>query len=64
MRPTRRAVTVGHEAPSPGLASKVPNGSVPATFAWPSPACCPFRAYLVRLPVYAEPDQDVCGVDM
>ena len=33
-----RAVTVGNEAPVPGLAGKVPSGSVPATPAWPSPA--------------------------
>jgi len=32
-----QAVTVGNEAPVPGLASKVPSGSVPATPAWPSP---------------------------
>jgi len=32
-----RAVTVGNEAPVPGLAGKVPSGSVPATPAWPSP---------------------------
>ena len=35
--PTRRAVTVGNEAPPAGLASKVPDGSDPSTLAWPSP---------------------------
>ena len=34
--PTRRAVTVGNEAPPAGLASKVPGGSDPSTLAWPS----------------------------
>jgi hypothetical protein len=34
--PTRRAVTVGNEAPPAGLASKVPDGSDPSTLAWPS----------------------------
>ena len=29
--PTRRAVTVGNEAPPAGLASKVPDGSDPST---------------------------------
>ncbi len=33
---TRRAVTVGNEAPLAGLASKVPDGSDPSTLAWPS----------------------------
>src|SRR6266487_1647449 len=34
--PTRRAVTVGNEAPPAGLASKVPDGPDPSTLAWPS----------------------------
>ena len=33
VQPTGQAVTIGNEAPSPGLASKVPDGSVPATLA-------------------------------
>ena len=34
--PTRRAVTVGNEAPPAGVASKVPDASDPSTLAWPS----------------------------
>jgi hypothetical protein len=43
--PTRRAVTVGNKAPAPGLASKGPGGSVPATLAWPRDAPAALRRH-------------------